>query len=208
MKQRRTGTRVRCITLHALPLSVTALSAFFLLGALLGSAFSARGAEAMGGELRRYWESYLALRASGTVSGGAVWQTLVCFFRASAAVFVLGFASLGVVLIPAVCASQGFLYAYALACFASAMGREGFFLLPVLFAVRLLVVLPCTLLLAAAAWETARGMAALSLGGGKRVRSVTCGRRYWLRFGKVCVCLLLGAAVELWLVPRLLALLC
>lgn len=208
MKQRRTTAHIRCIALHALPLSTAALGVCFLLGALLGGAASARGAETMGGELRRYWESYLALRALGGISAGAVWQTFVCFFRASAAVFVLGFASLGVVLIPAVCALQGFLYAYALACFACAMGREGFFLLLVLFALRLMVVLPCTLLLGGAAWETARGMAALSLGRGKRARGVTYGRRCWLRFGKVCVCLLLGAAAELWLVPRLLALLC
>ncbi len=180
---------------------------FFLLGALLGGMLSAHGAEAMGGELHRYLDSYLTLRSAGELSSAAVRQTLGCFFRASAAVFLFGFASLGVVLIPLVCAAQGFLYAYALACFAAGVGQEGFLLLLVLFAVRLMIVLPCTLLLAAAAWETSRALAALSLGGGKRAGGVRCGRLYWLRFGKVCVCLLLGAALELWLVPRLLTLL-
>ena len=76
-----------------------ALAAFFLLGAVLGGVVAARGASAMGGELRRYLEGYLALRIEGAPSSAAVWQTMVCFFRASAAVFLLGFASIGVALI-------------------------------------------------------------------------------------------------------------
>ena len=73
-----------------------ALAAFFLLGAVLGGMVAARGASAMGGELRRYLEGYLALRIEGAPSSAAVWQTMVCFFRASVAVFLLGFASVGV----------------------------------------------------------------------------------------------------------------
>ena len=195
-----------------------ALAAFFLLGALLGGMVAARGASAMGGELRRYLEGYLALRIEGAPSSAAVWQTMVCFFRASAAVFLLGFASIGVALIPAVCAAQGFLYAYSLLCFASGLGQDGFFLLPVLFALRLMLVLPCTLLLGSAtaagfsiaffaAWETSRGLAALSVGGGKRAKGVTYGKRYWSRFGIACVCLFFGAALELWFIPRILSLL-
>ncbi len=103
-----------------------ALAAFFLLGAVLGGMVVARGAAAMGGELRRYLEGYLALRIEGAPSSAAVWQTMVCFFRASVAVFLLGFASVGVALIPAVCAAQGFLYAYSLLCFASGLGQDGF----------------------------------------------------------------------------------
>ena len=115
--------------------------------------------------------------------------------------------SIGVALIPAVCAAQGFLYAYSLLCFASGLGQDGFFLLPVLFALRLMLVLPCTLLLGSAAWETSRGLAALSVGGGKRAKGVTYGKRYWSRFGIACVCLFFGAALELWFIPRILSLL-
>ena len=184
-----------------------ALAAFFLLGAVLGGMVAARGASAMGGELRRYLEGYLALRIEGAPSSAAVLQTMVCFFRASVAVFLLGFASIGVALIPAVCAAQGFLYAYSLLCFASGLGQDGFFLLPVLFVLRLMLVLPCTLLLGSAAWETSRGLAALSVGGGKRAKGVIYGKRYWSRFGIACVCLFFGAALELWFIPRILSLL-
>ncbi len=204
MKRGQTRASILCV---GLPISTLLPAAFFLLGALLAGAVSTRGAEAMGDELRRYLDSYLALRAAGGPSSAAVWQTLGCFFRASVAVFLLGFASIGVVLIPLVCASQGFLYAYALACFAAGLGRGGFALLPVLFAVRLLIVLPCTLLLGSAAWETSRALAAMSLGRSGRGRGVSYGRAYWSRFGKACVCLCFGAALELWLIPRLLTLL-
>lgn len=207
MKQRRTAARLRCVSLRKIPLSMLALAAFFLLGAVLGGMVAARGASAMGGELRRYLEGYLALRIEGAPSSAAVWQTMVCFFRASVAVFLLGFASVGVALIPTVCAAQGFLYAYSLLCFASGLGQDGFFLLPVLFALRLMLVLPCTLLLGSAAWETSRGLAALSVGGGKRAKGVTYGKRYWSRFGIACVCLFFGAALELWFIPRILSLL-
>lgn len=184
-----------------------ALAAFFLLGAVLGGMVAARGASAMGGELRRYLEGYLgpAHRGRALLRGGLADDGR--FFRASVAVFLLGFASVGVALIPAVCAAQGFLYAYSLLCFASGLGQDGFFLLPVLFALRLMLVLPCTLLLGSAAWETSRGLAALSVGGGKRAKGVTYGKRYWSRFGIACVCLFFGAALELWFIPRILSLL-
>lgn len=186
------------------PLSMLLSAAFFLLGALLGGILSVNSAETMGDELRRYWESYLVLRTTCGPSAAAVWQTFGCFFRSSVVVFLLGFASLGVILIPCVCAAQGFLYAFVFACFSAGLGQEWFLLLPVLFAVRLLVVLPCTLLLSSAAWESARALAALSLGSGKRVKGMTYGKSYWLRFGKACACLCLGAGLELWLIPRLL----
>ena len=86
--------------------------------------------------------------------------------------------------------------------------RAGKFpLLLALFALRLLALLPCTLALGAAAMEKSRALLLLSLGGGgKRARAVTYGGAYWYRFGVCCVCLLLAALIELWLVPQFLLL--
>ena len=84
------------------------------------------------------------------------------------------------------------------------MGRDSFVLLLALFAIRLLFVLPCTFLLGTAALDKSRALAVLSLGGGRRVRPVAYGAEYWYRFAVCCVCLLIGAALELWLVPLLL----
>ena len=198
---------VSCISLQKAPVAMLALAAFFLLGVVLGRALSVRCAETMGAELRRYLDSYVALHASGGFSAAAAWKTALCFFRVPVLVFILGFASLGAVLIPCVCAAQGFLFSFSLFCFAAGLGQDGFFLLLALFAVRLLIVLPCTLFLGAAAWETACSLAALAFGGGKRVRPAASGSRRWPRFGVVCVCLCFGAALELWLVPQVLTLL-
>ena len=168
---------------------------FFLLGAVLGGMVAARGASAMGGELRRYLEGYLAPahRGRALLRGG--------LGRRWSAFSVRAWRCSCWALPPSAwrsfrrCAAQGFLYAYSLLCFASGLGQDGFFLLPVLFVLRLMLVLPCTLLLGSAAWETSRGLAALSVGGGKRAKGVTYGKRYWSRFGIACVCLFFGAAL-------------
>ena len=41
MKQRRTAARLRCVSLRKIPLSMLALAAFFLLGAVLGGMVAA-----------------------------------------------------------------------------------------------------------------------------------------------------------------------
>lgn len=204
MKQRRSKARVSCVSLQKVPAASLALAAFFLLGVLLGRALAVRCAETMGAELRRYLDGYMALHTSGGYSAAAAWKTALCFFRAPVLVFVLGFASLGAALIPCVCAAQGFLFSFSLFCFAAGLGRDGFLLLLALFAVRLLIVLPCTLLLGSAAWEASCSLAALSFGGGKRMKTAAYGSRCWQRFGVMCVCLCFGAALELWLVPQVL----
>lgn len=204
MKHNRMAARVRCVSLRGASVGLVISALFFLLGILLGHAAAQRCAEPLGEELSRYLASYPALRAERAASPAAILGTLGCFFRAPTAIFLLGFASLGVLLIPCVCALQGFLFAFSLFCFSSALGQGGFFALTALFAPRLFVVLPCTLLLAGAAMESSCALASLSLGRGKRVKGI---ERGWLRFGKVCVCLLLGAMAELWLAARILPLL-
>ena len=74
------------------------------------------------------------------------------------------------------------------------------------FGIRLLAVLPCTLLLGNASLDKSRALLSLSLGGGGRGRAVSYGSAYWYRFGICCVCLLFAALLELWLVPQFLLL--
>ena len=142
-----------------------------------------------------------------SLSVQALCETLVCYFRAPVIVFLLGFASIGVMLVPAVCAFQGFLLSFSLFSFSLALGRGNFPLLLALFGLRMLAVLPCILVLGAAAMEKSRALLLLSLGGGgKRTCAVTYGSAYWYRLGGCCVCLLLAALAELWLVPQFLLL--
>ena len=143
---------------------------------------------------------------SGEINPRALGETLLCYFRAPGIVFLLGFASIGIVAVPLVCACQGFLLSYSLFCFALSLGRGSFPLLLALFGIRLLAVLPCTLLLGNASLDKSRALLSLSLGGGGRGRAVSYGSAYWYRFGICCVCLLFAALLELWLVPQFLLL--
>ena len=197
--------KLRYVTVDILPLRSLLLALFLVFGIFAGYVFSGRCSGETADELRRYFEGYLALTAARAPTAEAAAQTLVCFLRAPALAFLLGFASIGVVGLPLLFAAQGFLLSFSLFSFAGAVGREGFLLLPALFAIRLLFVLPCTFLLGTAALDKARALAALSLGGGKRARPLAYGTAYWYRFAACCVCLLIGSALELWLVPLLLA---
>ena len=193
--------RLRYVTVDAVPLRSLVLAVFLLAGVLAGYLFSGRYANASSAELRRYFDGYLALAASRAPTLGAVLRTAACFLRAPVLAFLLGFALIGVAGIPLLLAAQGFVLSFSLFSFAGAVGRTGFLLLPALFAIRLLFVLPCTFLLGAAALEKSRTLALLAFGGGKRARPVVYGVAYWYRFAVCCVCLLTGSALELWLVP-------
>ena len=177
------------------PVPMLVLSAFIVLGVILGYVFALRSLQSAGGELKQYFDAFLSGGVNRPFSVRALGETLLCYFRAPGIVFLLGFASIGIVAVPLVCACQGFLLSYSLFCFALSLGRGSFPLLLALFGIRLLAVLPCTLLLGNA-----------SLDGGGRGRAVSYGSAYWYRFGICCVCLLFAALLELWLVPQFLLL--
>ncbi|MBE6908383.1 MAG: hypothetical protein E7425_11965 [Ruminococcaceae bacterium] len=197
--------RLRYVTVELLPLRSLLLALFFMLGVLCAYLAAGRCAAGMGDELRRYLDGYLGLAAEHAFDARTAAQTLICFLRAPAAAFLMGFASIGVVGLPLLFAAQGFLLGFSLFCFSLAVGRAGFVLLPVLFALRLLFVVPCTFVLGSAALEHSLALASLASGGGKRLHSAACSGEDWYRFAVCCVLLVLGAALELWLLPLLLA---
>ena len=109
--------------------------------------------------------------------------------------FLLASCSFGAVAIPLVCAWQGFTLSFAVACFAGSLGQEGVLLSLAAFGLRSVVVLPCTLLVAQWAFdktlcrlrgESAAGTAA------QRWRLIGC-----------FIVLILGAVLEMTVVPRL-----
>ena len=203
----RTNRRSRRGTLpQRVPVPLLVLSAFVVLGVILGYAFALRSLRQTGGELKRYFDAFLSGGAEKPLSARVLGETLVCYFRAPVIAFLLGFASIGVVAVPLLCACQSFLLSYSLFCFALSLGRGSFPLLLALFGVRLLAVLPCTLLLGSASIDRSLILLSLSFSGGGRGRAVSYGSAYWYRFGICCVCLLVAAWLELWLVPQFLLL--
>lgn len=205
MLARTIRTRHQRLLPQRVPLPPLLLAAFVVLGVFCGYALACSSVQRTGEELRRYFGDYLALGAQRSLSLRTLGETLSCYFRAPLLVFLLGFASVGTFLIPLVCAFQGFLLTFSLLCFSLSLGRESFPLLLALFGLRLAVVLPCTLVLGASALEKSRELLCLSVGS-SRAKGLSYGGAYWYRFAAVCICLLIGAALELWLAPQFLAL--
>ena len=174
-----------------MPVPMLVLSAFIVLGVILGYVFALRSLQSAGGELKQYFDAFLSGGVNRPFSVRALGETLLCYFRAPGIVFLLGFASIGIVAVPLVCACQGFLLSYSLFCFALSLGRGSFPLLLALFGIRFLAVLPCTLLLGNASLDKSRVLLSLSLGGGGRdAQSATGARTGTALAFVVCVCCL------------------
>ena len=90
------------------------LSAFIVLGVILGYVFALRSLQSADGELKQYFDAFLSGGVNRPFSVRALGETLLCYFRTPGIVFLLGFASIGIVAVPLVCACQGFLLSYSL----------------------------------------------------------------------------------------------
>lgn len=196
MGRKRRGRAVPAFRIDPALVRCTALAMAFLLGAFLGRTYAA-GADGDG--LRAYLTDYCAAVEAGSTF--SLRTSALLYFGGCGAVFLLGFASVGAVLIPCVSGVYGFLTMYTIACFAAAFGRWGVGLALAAIGVRLLFTLPCFFALADAAWPMAAELAALSLGHGKRARPVLYGKRYILLCLLCVVILAAGILCERFLTP-------
>lgn len=182
------------------------LALFFLGGILLGQVLSGRVPDATGDELGRYLTDYLCLDDGTERTAGAALSAAVIYFRYPLLAFLLGFTSLGMLLLPCVTAAYGFFLSFSVCCFTAAFGTDGILLALAVFGLRCAVTLPCYLLLAVSSWGTSAALASLSFGKGRRAAPVIYGRSCWLRFGCVMAVLLAGMCLDLFLSPWLLRL--
>ena len=182
------------------------LAAFFFGGVCLGQVLAGRVPDATGQELRRYLESYLALEGGG-LTPGDLWAALVLYGRYPLLAFLLGFASIGVVLLPLTSAAFGFFLSFSVSCFTAAFGTDGVLLALGVFGLRCAVTLPCYFLLAVPALGTSSALASLSFGRGRRAAAVTYGREHWRGLAVCAGVLAAGLCVDLLWGQRLLRLL-
>ena len=77
-------------------------------GIILGQVLAARVPGETGAELERYLRDYVQLSGGTAVSPGTVLSTAVLYLRYPLLAFLLGFASIGVVLLPVTAAAFGF----------------------------------------------------------------------------------------------------
>ena len=158
-----------------------------------------------GAELKQYLTDYVQLGA-GQRPLGALLSTAVLYLRYPLLAFFLGFASVGVILLPCTALAFGFFLSFSVCCFTATFGAHGVILTLAVFGLRCLLTLPCFFVLAAASLETSAALAGASFGSGRRLRAVVYGRDWWLRFGAAVVVLLLGVCLDLLLSSRLLEL--
>lgn len=177
------------------------LALFFFAGILLGQVFSARVPDATGEELTRYLKDFLEVEEQGTVSPQAALSAAVLYFRYPLAAFLLGFASIGILLLPVSAGAFGFFLSFSVCCFTAAFGSDGVLLALAVFGLRCAVTLPCFFLLATASLERSMALACLSFGRGRRSAPVAYGREWWSRLGVIAGVLLAGMCAELMLAP-------
>ena len=182
------------------------LAVFFLTGVVLGQVLAGRVPDETGQELSRYLKDYLSLE-DGSLTPGDLWAALLLYGRYPLLAFLLGFASIGVVLLPLTTAAFGFFLSFSVSCFTAAFGQEGVLLAVGVFGLRCAVTLPCYFLLAVPALGTSGALANLSLGRGRRAASVTYGSACWRRLAVCAGVLALGLCVELFFGQRILHLL-
>ena len=154
-----------------------------------------------GEELNRYLTDYIRLDSEASPTVEIVLSALVLYFRYPLLAFFLGFASIGIILLPCLTAAFGFFLSFSVCCFTAAFGSGGVLVALAVFGLRCLVTLPCYFLLAVPAWGTSAALANLSFGRGQRSVPVAYGRDCWKRSALCAVVLLAGVCVESFLPP-------
>lgn len=182
------------------------LALFFLGGVVLGQVLAGRVPDTTGDELSRYLTDYVRLGGSGSISAGTALSSLVVYFRYPLLAFLLGFASIGIVLLPCATVAFGFFLSFSVCCFTAAFGAGGVLLSLAVFGLRCMVTLPCYFLLAVPSWGASAALASLSFGRGRRSAPVAYGSRWWLRLAVCGAVLLAGVCVDLFCSPWLLRL--
>lgn len=176
------------------------LALFFFAGIVLGQVFSNRVPDATGDELTRYLTDFLRVEGR-ELSPQAVLSAAVLYFRYPISAFLLGFASIGVLLLPFASGVFGFSLSFSVCCFTAAFGLDGVLLALTVFGLRCAVTLPCYFLLAVPSLEHSAALACLSLGRGRRSAPVMYDRDWWVRLAVVSGALLAGMCAELMLAP-------
>ena len=178
------------------------LALLFLAGALAGHLYAGTCGEEAQGALDQYLTDYCAVYDTGSAAASLL-SCVVMYFGYGLALFLLGFSSAGVALIPALSGLFGFLTMYTVSCFVRCYGRSGVLLAMGVLLVRLVFTLPCFLALAGAAWPLSIELFTLSFGRGKRSAPVLYGSRYLLLFVLCAVILAAGVCCERLITPLL-----
>lgn len=178
------------------------LALFFLVGALAGHLCAGSWDLSARDAMDSYLSDYCAVYDAGGVSV-SIGSCILLYFSYIVLAFLLGFASVGIVLIPLLSGIFGFLTMYTVSGFVCCFGKAGVPLAMGALTVRLLFTLPCFFAMASTAWPLSTELSMLSFGKGRRSAPVLYGSRYFLIFGVCVVILTAGVFCERLLTPLL-----
>ena len=202
MRRRSVLRAIRMKKPDAAAVCLLMLAVLFLIGGIAGSVYSQTCGDTANTAFREYLSDYCVLYEQGMVSV-SLKRSLLLYFASTCLAFLLGFSSLGIVLIPMLSAGFGFISFYTASCFAQAFGSTGILLAAALTAVRLLFTLPTFFLVACEAFPISLRLALLTLGRGKRAESVIYAGKYIVLFLICIVVLCFGVCCERLLTPVL-----
>ena len=175
------------------------LALFFLCGIFGGQVLAGRIPSTAGQELTEYLKYYVTLE--NHISPQTVRSSLLLYLRYPVLAALLGFASIGVVLLPGVAVAFGFFLSFSVSCFTAAFGPAGMLVALAVMGLRTLTTLPCFFLLAAHSLGSSAALASLSFGRGRRSAPVAYGSKWWSCFVVCLLVLLAGVCVELLCAP-------
>lgn len=202
LRGRLTVRTVRLQTVDASALRRILLAVCFAVGAMLGHVYAGSFSGDAGQAMSRYLRDCRALWVESDISM-PLGSCVLLYGGYAAGAFLLGFASVGAVLIPLLSGAFGFLSMYTVSCFVRVFGREGAVLAAAVLLVRMLFSLPCFLAMAEAAWPPATELALLAFGRGRRSAPVLYGGRYFVVFGVCAAILAVGVCCERLVTPLL-----
>lgn len=181
-------------------LCVLLLAGFFLVGAFVGFQFSGACDPSAQRVLREYLHDFCTVLEAGEVEFSLP-QSAALYFSYLFAVFLLGFSSLGILLIPLLSALFGFGTAFTIACFVETFARAGIYPALALLSLRLLFTLTSFLILAGEAVPQSGRIALMTLKRGRQ--PVFRGNRYFVLLAIGILFLLVGLCCEKLLTPML-----
>ena len=178
------------------------LCLFVAVGAIIGFFVQKAVSTESNAELCEYLHQYAACSAQGSCTPVSFLRVAAVYFRYPLLAFCLGFCAFGIYLLPLLCAVQGFFLSFSVCCFASAMGRAGVYLAFSAFGLRVLITLPCLMLLALQAFHNARALSGIAPQKNRNAKN-KLSASYFILFGICSIVLLLGTILEITFLPHI-----
>ena len=173
----------------------------FFCGTVLGQVLLQFVSPMTGDELEQYLLDVFHLLSGDRELPRRFFTCLWLYLRVPLLGFLLGFASLGTVLLPALTITYGLCLSFSVCCLTATFGFDGLVLSAAFLGLRCFVTLPCYFLLAIPAWNASIRLVGVIMGKNTKWTPAFYGKAYWLRFVFCLFALVLGACLEWYCSP-------